>query len=87
MLDWLVVFLSRDVFWIVDWEGEMNICAVRMVRESLFGIYEPLPHQPKSEQRFALKEISQPDRQPLIGDYAECKHCNCIFAVDVKPEK
>lgn len=50
---------------------------------------EQLPHEPKSGFRFgvfAVKNVlaDEDDQftQRLIGDYAECKHCGCLYAED-----
>lgn len=78
----------------------MNICAVRTyaeynLRTSGWGWMDyPKPHEPKSEHRYAMPIISTEGAEAFgyqvgkrfIGDYAECKHCNSIFAVDAQDE-
>lgn len=62
----------------------MNICAVR-TSVSYDGWAKPLPHEPKSE--FAIKMVRAMIQGASlypghVGNYAECKHCNCVFAVE-----
>lgn len=71
----------------------MNICAVRTMEvaemehdNSLWVNAEKLPHEPKSGHRFAVKLIVSPGlERGYVGNYAECKWCNCIFAVSASP--
>lgn len=73
----------------------MNVCAVRTIAagigsarsgQGVSGIWWThfKPHEPKSEHRFVLKPVSENriDSLQWLGDYAECKHCNSIFAVE-----
>lgn len=56
----------------------MDICAVKTLIEFVAnGNLTYFPHEPKSEHRFQLKMVLEPGS---LGDYAECKHCNCIYA-------
>lgn len=65
-----------------------NICAIRTLEVSLaehhnnlWSNAEKLPHEPKSEHRFMLRLEEKNTTCPTwIGGYAECKHCNCIYA-------
>lgn len=42
-----------------------------------------LPHEPKSEHCFALRLVRADGLQPgYVGNYAECKHCGCIYATE-----
>lgn len=72
----------------------MNVCAVRSILEGYAADSarrmlkeRPLPHEPKSEHLYAIRQVHQLHTPPgrelgnFIGDYAECKHCNCIYAV------
>src|SRR5688572_5902317 len=68
-------------------EGErMNACAVRMIHairatDRLRGF--DLPHEPKSEHRFAVARVPSNPSHPVngfVGNYAECKHCNAIYS-------
>lgn len=68
----------------------MTVCAVRTLEVSLakhhnnlWANAEKLPHEPKSEHRFALKPVTDGNKIASLhwsdGNYAECKHCGCIY--------
>lgn len=72
----------------------MTICAVRglvaVAEEMKSGSYResrpraPLPHEPKSNARFAVKLVrfdsgGAPRRDGFIGNYAECRHCGALY--------
>ena len=74
----------------------MNVCAVRTLTDS-HGNDEywyvlqnyPLPHEPKSEYRYAIRAIDQVNQKigQYVGDYAECKHCGCIYSEPKRGKK
>lgn len=60
----------------------MNVCAGRSeVKLNPWNApyLEKLPHEPKSEERFALAVSNGLNNLRSDNDYAECKHCGCIY--------
>jgi hypothetical protein len=63
----------------------MNICGART--QIGFNPWskpylDRLPHEPKSEERFILSVSNSLNNLVSDNDYAECKHCGSIFAVE-----
>lgn len=68
----------------------MSICAVRILMEradmnvTMREKGRNLPHEPKSEHRYALNLISKDERHlsGSVGNYAVCKHCGNVYEVE-----